>query len=55
MVLAAIVALGGALRWSRWPRFALGSGRWRRFTLPAPSCTSPRVPLQRPPVADPVA
>ena len=26
MVLAPIVALGGALRWSRWPRFALGAG-----------------------------
>jgi predicted membrane metal-binding protein len=26
MVLAPIVALGAALGWSRWPRFALGMG-----------------------------
>jgi hypothetical protein len=33
MVLAPIVALGGALRWSRWPRFALGIGTVAFFVV----------------------
>jgi len=33
MVLAPIVALGGALRWSRWPRFALGTGTVAFFVV----------------------
>jgi hypothetical protein len=34
MVLAPIVALGSALRWSRWPRFALGTGTVAFFVTP---------------------
>ena len=33
MVLAPIVALGAALRWSRWPRFALGIGTVSFFVV----------------------
>jgi competence protein ComEC len=33
MVLAPIVALGAALRWSRWPRFALGLGTVAFFVV----------------------
>ncbi|HEY8115010.1 MAG TPA: ComEC/Rec2 family competence protein, partial [Actinomycetota bacterium] len=33
MVLAPIVALGAALRWSRWPRFALGIGTVAFFVV----------------------
>ena len=33
MVLAPIVALGAALRWSRWPRFALGVGTVAFFVV----------------------
>ena len=33
MVLAPIVALGAALRWSRWPRFALGAGTVACFVV----------------------
>jgi hypothetical protein len=33
MVLAPIVALGAALRWSRWPRFVLGIGMVAFFVV----------------------